>query len=95
MITRSSCDRARRANESIPSPRHRAKTAPQERSLPGGGHEAEWRLSNLRQSLRVDRLFEAFDDTATAVNSFYQFPIHAFQQALQPEYSTVASENVA
>jgi hypothetical protein len=36
---------------------------------------------------RVDRLFEAFDDTVTAVNSFYQFPVPAFQQAPQPEYS--------
>jgi anti-sigma B factor antagonist len=40
----------------------------------------------------VDRLFEAFDNTSDAVNSFYQFPIPAFQQ---PEYSTPASETVA
>jgi anti-anti-sigma factor len=37
---------------------------------------------------RVGGLFEAFDDVAAAVNSFYQFPIHTFQQDPQPEYST-------
>src|ERR1700730_11290240 len=33
MVTHSSCDRTSRAYESIPSPRHRAKAAPQEQSL--------------------------------------------------------------
>ena len=33
IVLRSSCDCASRANESIPSPRHRAKTAPKERSI--------------------------------------------------------------
>ena len=33
MATRSSCDRPRRANENIPSPRHRAITAPKEQSI--------------------------------------------------------------
>jgi anti-sigma B factor antagonist len=44
---------------------------------------------------KVDSLFEAFDTTSDAVNSFYQFPVHAFQPALQPEYPTPASESVA
>src|ERR1700693_5849670 len=33
IVLRSSCDRVSRGNESIPSPRHRAKTAPEERSI--------------------------------------------------------------
>src|ERR1035441_7761106 len=33
IVLRSSCNRASRGNESIPSPRHRAKTAPEERSI--------------------------------------------------------------
>jgi hypothetical protein len=44
---------------------------------------------------RVDRLFEAFDNTADAVNSFQQLPANGFQQALGPEYSTSASESAA
>jgi hypothetical protein len=38
---------------------------------------------------RVDRLFEAFDSTADAVNSFLQFPIKPFQQSHGHEYSTI------
>ena len=44
---------------------------------------------------KVDSLFEAFDNTADAVNSFYQFPVCTFQPALQPGYATPASEGVA
>lgn len=44
---------------------------------------------------KVDSLFEAFDNTADAVNSFYQFPVYAFHPALQPGYATPASEGVA
>jgi anti-anti-sigma factor len=40
---------------------------------------------------RVDRLFEAFDSTAEAVNSFQQFPIRPFQPTRRDEYSTAAS----
>jgi anti-sigma B factor antagonist len=43
---------------------------------------------------RVDRLFEAFDNVADAVNSFHQFPWHVFQQ-VGPEYSTTLSDSVA
>ena len=42
---------------------------------------------------KVDSLFETFDTASEAVNSFYQFPRPAFQPALQPEYSTPASES--
>lgn len=40
---------------------------------------------------QVDHLFEAFDSTADAVNSFSQFPAKPFQQALRHEYSTLSS----
>jgi anti-sigma B factor antagonist len=40
---------------------------------------------------RVDHLFEAFDDTDTAVSSFYQFPVPAFQLGLCPAFSAAAS----
>jgi len=43
----------------------------------------------------VDSLFEAFDSSADAVNSFYQVPVHVFQPALQPTYPSPASERVA
>jgi len=35
---------------------------------------------------RVDHLFEAFDSTADAVNSFHRFPTNSFQQDLRHEY---------
>jgi anti-sigma B factor antagonist len=44
---------------------------------------------------KVDHLFEAFDNTTDAVNSFYQFPVNALQQVAGPEYSTLASESAA
>jgi anti-anti-sigma factor len=44
---------------------------------------------------KVDSLFEAFDNAADAVDSFSQFPVHAFQPPLQPDYPTSASESVA
>ena len=37
---------------------------------------------------RVDHLFEAFDSTADAVNSFHRFPTNSFQQNLRHEYAT-------
>jgi anti-sigma B factor antagonist len=40
---------------------------------------------------RVDRLFEMFDSTADAVNSFRQFPMKPIEQPPGPEYSTVSS----
>lgn len=44
---------------------------------------------------QVDSLFEAFDSPTDAVNSFYQYPVQAFQPPLQPDYPTSASESVA
>jgi anti-anti-sigma factor len=41
---------------------------------------------------RVDRLFEMFDNTADAVNSFRKLPMKPFHQALGAEYSALASE---
>jgi anti-anti-sigma factor len=40
---------------------------------------------------RVDRLFEAFDSIADAVNSFHQFPTKPFEPSLRHEYSTLTS----
>jgi anti-anti-sigma factor len=40
---------------------------------------------------RVDRLFETFDNTADAVNSFRRFPTEPFQQAPGYEHSTLSS----
>jgi anti-sigma B factor antagonist len=51
--------------------------------------------AQILELTKVDSLFEAFDSPADAVNSFYQFPVHAFQPALQPGYPTPASESVA
>jgi anti-sigma B factor antagonist len=44
---------------------------------------------------KVNSLFEAFDTAADAVDSFYQFPVPAFQPSLQPDYPASASESVA
>jgi anti-anti-sigma factor len=44
---------------------------------------------------RVDRLFEAFDNTTDAVNSFHQFPLNTFPLVLGPEHSTAVSESAA
>ncbi len=41
---------------------------------------------------RVDRLFEAFDSTADAVNSFHRVRIQPFPADREYEYATVASE---
>ncbi len=41
---------------------------------------------------RVDRLFEAFDSTADAVNSFHRLRIKPFQADREYEYAVVASE---
>jgi anti-sigma B factor antagonist len=35
---------------------------------------------------RVDRLFEVFENSSDAVESFYRFPVHAFQQTGQVNY---------
>src|ERR1700680_2942887 len=51
--------------------------------------------AEILELTKVDSLFEAFDSPADAVNSFYQFPVHPFQPALQPAYPTPASESVA
>jgi anti-anti-sigma factor len=40
---------------------------------------------------RVDRLFETFDNTADAVNSFRRFPTGPFQQGPGQEHSTLSS----
>jgi anti-sigma B factor antagonist len=49
----------------------------------------------ILEMTKVNSLFEAFDNPADAVNSFYQFPTYAFQPPLQPDYPTSASERVA
>jgi anti-anti-sigma factor len=45
--------------------------------------------ATILELTRVDRLFEAFDSIAEAVNSFHQMPIKTFQLAPEYEYSTV------
>src|SRR5208282_157637 len=47
--------------------------------------------AEILELTKVDSLFETFDNSADAVNSFYQFPAHAFQPALQPDYPISAS----
>jgi anti-anti-sigma factor len=49
----------------------------------------------ILEMTKVNSLFEAFDNPTDAVSSFYQFPMHAFQPPLQPDYPTSASERVA
>jgi len=45
---------------------------------------------------RVDGLFEVFDNTSDAVDSFYQFPAFAFQhEALQSGYANSGTESIA
>jgi anti-sigma B factor antagonist len=51
--------------------------------------------AEILELTKVDSLFEAFDTTADAVNSFYQFSVHAFEPTLQPGYPSPASESVA
>jgi anti-sigma B factor antagonist len=51
--------------------------------------------AKILELTRVDSLFEAFDNISEAVNSFYQFPLHAFQQAVQPGYDAAVSESAA
>lgn len=51
--------------------------------------------AEILELTKVDSLFEFFDTTAEAVNSFHQFPVHAFSAPLQPTYPTPASERVA
>jgi hypothetical protein len=40
---------------------------------------------------RVDHIFEVFESTADAVNSFYQFPTKSFHQTLRDNHSTLSS----
>lgn len=40
---------------------------------------------------RVDHIFEVFESTADAVNSFYQFPTKSFQHTLRHDHSTLSS----
>jgi anti-sigma B factor antagonist len=49
------------------------------------------RAAAILELTRVNRLFESFDHTADAVNSFQQFPADVFQQVLGPDYSVSAS----
>jgi anti-sigma B factor antagonist len=51
--------------------------------------------AELLELTKVDSLFEVFDRAADAVNSFNQFPVHAFHPPLQPTYPNPASERVA
>jgi len=43
------------------------------------------------QLTQVDRLFEIFDNPSDAVESFHQFPVHAFQEAQQTWSERAAS----
>jgi anti-anti-sigma factor len=45
----------------------------------------------ILEHTRAGRLFEAFDNTADAVNSFHQFPMKPVQHALEHEYATLAT----
>jgi anti-sigma B factor antagonist len=49
----------------------------------------------ILQLTNVDSLFESFDTCAEAIESFYQFPAHLYEPALQPGYPTSASESAA
>jgi anti-anti-sigma factor len=40
---------------------------------------------------RVDHIFEVFESTADAVNSFYQFPRKSLQQTLRDDHSSLSS----
>ena len=40
----------------------------------------------------VDRLFEAFDNTLDAVESFHRLPLNTLREVVRPEYSTAAPE---
>jgi anti-anti-sigma factor len=51
--------------------------------------------TEILELTRVDQLFEAFDNTENAVNSFYQSAVYAYQQTLQPNHPTPASESTA
>jgi anti-sigma B factor antagonist len=51
--------------------------------------------AEILELTKVDSLFEAFDSSAEAVNSFYHSPVHEFQPVLQPTYPSPASERVA
>jgi anti-anti-sigma regulatory factor len=42
----------------------------------------------------VDRLFEAFDNTLDAVESFHRLPLNTLREVVRPEYSTAAPEKV-
>jgi anti-sigma B factor antagonist len=42
---------------------------------------------------RVDCLFEIFDSAADAVESFYRFPVHAFQQLGDDADSSLTAKN--
>jgi len=44
--------------------------------------------ATILQLRRVDHLFETFDNTSDAVNSFDRLPAHTFRQTQQVEYST-------
>ncbi len=52
------------------------------------------RTRELLDTTRLDSLFEFFDNSADAVNSFCQFPMETHQPTLQPQYPTSASESV-
>jgi anti-anti-sigma factor len=47
--------------------------------------------AEILELARVDHIFEVFESTADAVNSFYQFPPKSFQQTLRHGPSTLSS----
>jgi len=50
--------------------------------------------ARILELTKVGGLFEAFDNTLDAVNSFHLFPPDAFQSVGWPEHSTAVSQNV-
>ena len=53
------------------------------------------RVAAVLELVKIDQLFEVFDSTANAVNSFHEFPLYAFQESVRPRQSSSASEGIA
>jgi anti-sigma B factor antagonist len=51
------------------------------------------RATSTLELTGVNRLFETFDNTADAVNSFQQLPVYGFQHALGLAYSAPSQQN--
>jgi len=53
------------------------------------------RVAAVLELVKIDQLFEVFDSTTNAVNSFHEFPLYAFQESVLPGQSSSASEGIA